>query len=434
MARWLAAHGHRVVVLAIEQANTPGFRRETTEQDGVTVHRLFYDAGEGDADRRQYDHPAVATAFREVLSEEPFDLVHVVSGYLLGVPAVQVPRAMGLAVVVTLTEFWFMCARLNLIQSTGALCSGPERDAKCSRCLLESQRRFRLPGQAMPAIAESLWGALGRLPVVKRMTAAVAARRAALRAALAAASLVVCPSEGLLDAFERSGFDTSRFVFMRQGIDKPSGDPPVLERREFGLRLGYVGQVKWHKGVDLVVDAVIGMLDEGHQVSLDVWGSDTEPEYAQALMARTADRPAIRWNGGFTGDRVWAVLAGVDALVVPSRWYENSPNVILEAYEKKVPVVATDLGGMSELVEDGRTGLVFGLDDAADLRRQLTRLVVEPGLLASLSRQAPAVKSIDDEMEDLARAYVALESATAAPDRRPRLDDWRRSHRRPRAS
>ncbi len=227
MARWLSVNGHEVEVLAVEKVNAAGgLRRETAVQDGVTVHRLLYDLSDGDAFRNQYDHPGVGAACEDVLSGKRFDLVHVVSGYLLGAPIIEVPRRHGVPVVVTLTEFWFMCARLNLMQVTGALCSGPDDDVKCARCLLESQRRYRLPARLPEALGRAFWASVAALPAHSPMVSRVAERRRRLHEALAAANLVVCPSRYLLATFARFGFDTARFTFMRQGIVKPRRSGP----------------------------------------------------------------------------------------------------------------------------------------------------------------------------------------------------------------
>jgi len=411
MAVWLARHGHDVEVLAVERVNAPGgVRKETTEQDGVVVHRLSYDLSEGDAFRNQYDHPGLGEAIAAVLTGRGFDLVHLVSGYLLGVPAIETPQRLGIPVVVTLTEFWFLCPRLNLIRRSGALCSGPESDTKCARCLLEDMRRFRMLAEWPPALQRAAWNAVGRLPRHANMVQRIGERRRRLLGALASADVVICPSDYLRAMFGRCGVDTGRFTFMRQGITKPAVARPAPARAAGApLRVGFIGQLKAHKGVDLLVDAVERMLGAGHDVTLDLWGSETEePDYVAGLKARTAGRPAVRWNGRYTGAFVWEVLSAIDVLVVPSRWYENSPNAILEAYEAKVPVVATNLGGMAELVEAGRTGLLFALNDAADLRTQLEHLATEPGLLESLRRNLPPVKSVDDEMRDLVGIYAGV--------------------------
>ena len=70
-------------------------------------------------------------------------------------------------------------------------------------------------------------------------------------------------------------------------------------------------------------------------------------------------------------------FGALDLLVVPSVWYENTPFVILESLAAGTPVIASDLGGLSELIEVGRNGFVFKAGDSADLREKLARFVEE---------------------------------------------------------
>ncbi len=410
-ALWLARNGHEVEIFTVETVSQPGFEMKTTTQDGMAVHRLYYDVKEGsDPFRKGYDNPQVGAALQQILAERHFDLLHLVSGYLFGGQVVHTAQAAGVPVVITLTEYWFMCTRLNLIQPTGALCSGPETDEKCMRCLMEDKRRFRLPAQASPHLMDAFWNMAQHLPFANDMTHAVAERRHILRQAIDAADLVVSPSRYLIDKFTEFGFDTARYIFIRQGLITPASDKPIRQKTEDKiLRFGYIGQIKYHKGVDLIVDAVIRLLQAGHNVSLDLWGSETEaPDYVAMLKARSAPYPNIHWNGRYTGSKVWDVLAGVDVLLCPSRWYENSPTVILEAYEMGLPVVATRLGGMAELVEHEKSGLVFTLNDVQDLYQQLARMVTEPGLVDKLRAGIPHVKTIEEEMQELSAVYTDL--------------------------
>jgi glycosyltransferase involved in cell wall biosynthesis len=105
------------------------------------------------------------------------------------------------------------------------------------------------------------------------------------------------------------------------------------------------------------------------------------------------------------------VIRSIDVLVVPSRWYENSPNVIQEAFEMKRPVIVTNLGGMAEMVDHEHSGLVFKLNKVDDLSRQIQRLLHEPSLLASLRSGIPAVKRIHEEMQEVYEHYQRLVSA-----------------------
>ena len=325
MARWLASQGHHIEVFAVESFETQGFEVKTTTENGYTVHRLFYDLEDGDTFTNYYDNPRIAQALESILSQRQFDLVHLISGYLMGGQLVHTAQAHHLPVVITLTEFWFLCTQLNLMQPSGDLCSGPETDLKCARCISEDRRRFRVPAQRAPLLMDAFWSAAKHLPLATSTTAAIAQRRQTLKTALDAVDLVICPSQFLIDKFAEYDFDTSSYTFMRQGLNVPDSLPSKIEDPST-LRLLYIGQIQYHKGVDLLIDAAIQLLNQGRAVTLDLWGSETQsPAYTADLKARTAAYPSIHWNGRYTGPKVWELLSEADALVIPVALVRKQP-------------------------------------------------------------------------------------------------------------
>src|SRR5262249_35036787 len=106
-------------------------------------------------------------------------------------------------------------------------------------------------------------------------------------------------------------------------------------------------------------------------------------------------------------------------LVVPSIWPENSPLVIHEAFLASIPVVASRIGGIPELVADGQNGLLFDPGSAADLRRVINRLLTEPDLLDSLRAGIPDVRSIQDDVR-MARELYRTPNTSMTPAR-PRV-------------
>lgn len=408
MARWLADRGHYVEVFAVESLTTEGFHVDSRQENGLTVHRLSYKIENvPDPLIGFYDYPPVGDALRDILSRGAFDLLHLVSGYLLGNQVIQTAQRMGIPQVITLTEFWFMCPRLNLMKATGILCTGPETHEKCTRCLMEDKRRYRLPAMLMPKVMDAVWPVVHMTTSSGQMREAVQRRDRVLRAALEAIDLVICPSKYLIDKFAEFGFQTQNFHYLRQGLARPGDKSTSGQRASDVLSLAYLGQIKEHKGVDLLIDAVIMLLNEGKPIVLELWGPETEsPDYVAWLKARSAKYSRnIRWQGKYTGHKVWDVLAQTDVLVMPSRWHENSPNAILEAFEMGVPVIATNLGGMAELVQHEKNGLLFELNDAEDLSRQIKRLLDETGLMKSLYEGIPPVKTINEEMEEILLLY-----------------------------
>ena len=94
-------------------------------------------------------------------------------------------------------------------------------------------------------------------------------------------------------------------------------------------------------------------------------------------------------------------------------WPENSPLVIHEAFLAGVPVVASRIGGIPEVVSDQVNGLLFRPGDVEDLRGAVTRLVSEPGLLSSLRDGIPSVRTIEDDVDECRRLYAAQIAQTS---------------------
>jgi len=98
--------------------------------------------------------------------------------------------------------------------------------------------------------------------------------------------------------------------------------------------------------------------------------------------------PGIRALGHQPRDKVLAMMHGAAMLIFPSVWYECNPMTILEAFAHGLPVVASDLGAMRELVDHGRTGLLFRAGDAQDLARTVRWAVEHPSELAVMRMEA----------------------------------------------
>ncbi|HEX2909001.1 MAG TPA: glycosyltransferase family 4 protein [Phototrophicaceae bacterium] len=415
IVKWLVAHGHYVEVFTIGSLTAPEFQLETRQEAGFVVHQISYNVKAGDYFRNLYDYPLIAETLSDILNRGQFDLVHMISGYLLGAQVINTVKAAGIPIVVTLTEYWFMCSRLNLLHPNDELCIGPENDAKCARCILEEKRRFRLPAKAAPVLMNIFWSIAHQMPLAEAEQEAIARRREILQRALDAVDLVISPSQFLIKTFTQYGFETSHFRLVRHGLNlipahRTAPDPG--EPAPKPLRLGFIGQIKVHKGLDLIIDAVLPLLDTGANISLDIWGPDKEAlDFSRKLKKRTENYPAISWHGRYHLAQVGEILSSFDVLIVPSRWYENSPLVILEAFSAGLPVIATNLGGMAEMIEHEKSGLLFELNNAADLRAQINRLLLNPDQLQHLRTNIPPVKKGETEVEEVYAYYVSLTQA-----------------------
>jgi glycosyltransferase involved in cell wall biosynthesis len=359
----------------------------------------------------------MAQRAREYAGEVRPDVVHAM--HLQGLSASVVPafKGLGLPVVFTAADFWTVCPVIDLRRHDGAMCRGPETH-HCVRCIASRnpepriKRRADLPGAAVRAAALLSRTPLARLSGALRQVADVRERPARIREEMEGVDRVLAYTRLTEDLLGRNGIGGDRTLVSPYGIDAARlREAGAARRPSDTLRIGFVGTLAPHKGPDLLVRA-FRALPRDLDATLRVHGGGGGYEdYAEGLRRLAAGDERIGFAGAFAKKDLGEVLGGIDVLVVPSRWYENAPGVIFEAFAAGLPVVATDLGGMSEFVRHGENGLLFPLDDAGELARLLRRLAEEPGLLQELWEDVPSVKTVGEYAEELESVYADVVGA-----------------------
>jgi glycosyltransferase involved in cell wall biosynthesis len=378
-----------------------------------------------------YDATTLQTAFAHALDAVRPDVVHVHNLLNLSLALPGLARARGIAVVATLHDYTLACPSggQRVHRAERHLCRTIDPD-RCARCFQASpfygqwqygQVARRVPaglvGRTATALARRLpWAAgAGKAALIAAAGPAVTAGDMAIRLGAAKRTfsefqVAVAPSQSLADEYRRLGFPGDRIETSDYGFVQL----PMAPRRESPagrLRIGFAGTLVWHKGVDLLIEAARRLPMD--RIDVHIFGDETVfPDYARDLRQQ-ADGLPVSFRGRYSHDDIPAVLAQIDVLVVPSRWLENSPLVIHEAFMARVPVVAADIGGMTALLEGGRHGVLFEPDSPDALAASLRALLDAPDRVAALAAQSPRVKSIaEDAAEWIARYGAAVREAT----------------------
>jgi glycosyltransferase involved in cell wall biosynthesis len=309
--------------------------------------------------------------------------------------------------VLTLHDRWAWCAAGGLGQlADGGVCPGPT-PARCAPCAAawapapgrRAQALLRGAGWIGRVIpVDQLHRAYQRLPEAWRApvrrgaapegAAAAAHRNAALSAAVRRVDLRLSPSVHL--AHEAEGLGLGPVEVLPHGVDLPVG--PASEGR---AGLLFLGTLSHHKGPDLVQAAWERAFPDGRP-GLRLHGP---PGDAAGLRPALCGPPLDRAG-------VAAALRGAQALVLGSRWRENAPLVVLEARAAGCPVIAPRSGGLPELVEEGRDGLLYAPGDVDGLARAMRALVSGP----ALSPRAPPTAE-DNVREHILRYERLLSGA-----------------------
>lgn len=401
----LLARGLEVRAVAVERVRSAASDacEVLPEADGASdVARLDLALSRRTSFTLLTDHAPAEQWFDRQLADWAPDVVHVQSGYLLGVPALRAAARAGVPAVLSVHDYWAACPRVTLLHPDGRLCSGPDVPAKCAWCLSSDRRAYRLlDGAAGGRLTLGQHrSALWRLAFGKT-TDAIERRRQAVRAAFGTIATVLAPSAFVARQVTQAGVPAAQLAV------RPFGLPAAPPRRRTpvsSLHIGYIGQVAPHKGVDLAVRAVRAL--PGRAVRLSIHGPLTPyPGYVAHLRALAGDDPRIELAGPYPREAVYGILEGIDVLVVPSVWHEVAALAIQEAQMAGVPVVASALGGSPEFVRHDENGLLVDVSDPDGLRAAFERLLDEPDLLPRLARGTRPGPTVDDDLTALVALY-----------------------------
>lgn len=414
------AKKHQVQVFTREEDTfRPDFAyRTATDEDDQRI-RLHLVNNPRLKDR--YRDASIDRLFAQIMDETKPDLVHI--GHLnhLSTSILQEVAMRNVPLVFTLHDYWLMCPRGQFIQrfptdheQVWGLCGGQE-DRKCAThcyaCYFGG-------------------GAQQRKSDIAYWTDWVEQRMQHVHAMAELVDLFIAPSNYLLKRFHTDfSLPLSKLTYLDYGFNHK-----ILKGKRRAANstftFGYIGTHIPAKGIHDLLRAFNLVKGDARLV---IWGRprgldttalknlvDTE------LSERAKKR--VQWRTEYRNqDIVGEVFSHCDAIVTPSIWVENSPLVIHEAQQARVPVITADTGGMAEYVHHEVNGLLFRHRDVHSLAKQMQRLADDPslaeqlgkvGYLYSASGDVPEISEHCRQLEDLYAQTIKKRHRTSVKKRK----------------
>ena len=422
MARELRSRGHDVYVMTTDTAS-PALKHNEAwdyEYEGLHVRVVGLDRRRfSDQLRYEFDNPDMAEQMQAYMKRVRPELVHVLHAGRLSGSVIPAAKEYDVPVVFTATDFWSICRVIHLRRrDNGQLCLGPDRlGTNCLRCFVAQSQQPKETKDAYLKKSDAELGArtlASRTSLVRRTkylrkTRLVVDRIGFLIGVVNMADLVLAPTRLTRDLLVRNGVSPRLIHLLPYGIDTSYiVAAPRSPARPAVLRVGFIGSLAHHKGPDVLISAFKG-IPHTMAAQLTIYGDPRrDPAYFSKLEELADGDQRISFQGTFETERIGWILSEIDVLVVPSRWYENAPLVVNSAFAAGTPVVATDVGGLSEVIEHERNGLLFKIDDPDDLNRKLLRFFFEPELLEDLREGIEPVLTAKESTDELEQLYQGL--------------------------
>ena len=382
LARGLRAKGHHVEV--ISGAAEPSLPEVTPSwltqdhYDDFAVHRLHY----GTSERK------TPIALHWAASERICRLLPLVErlkpdiahwNHVIGFSAQVVPalRQAGFPVLFTATDYWPVCPQTTLFRTfEKSVCEGPGDGVNCLRC-------FRpMPGWAARATSFAARSPLRSVSSRLQSTYDLQQRPNLMADRLNAANRIIVSTYFLKEALVAHGVAPDLIRVVPYGVDigelPPKHPVPPQFTPECPLRLGFIGTLSEMKGPHVLLGSLTKLGADLRRVSVFVHGhlNRTDP-YCQSLERMTIGVPA-QLPGTFDHGHIGRVLRSFHALVIPSLWYESSPLVLCSARSAGVPVIVSELGGLTEGLSESVHGFSFRAGDSQALAHVIKRILMHP--------------------------------------------------------
>jgi glycosyltransferase involved in cell wall biosynthesis len=420
-AKEISRRGHEVYIFTghpVKGAVEADHAFDRYEYDEMPVDRFFHShtspIRHGNPMEAEYNNLDFADFFRKRVQELKPDLVHFYHLQRLSASAIDVCRELGIPTLFTATDFWLVCPTNQLLLPDHSLCLGPDKNmANCVRHLAAiSQGRGirsildRLPDWIMAvfirwAMYAAFWPEKRYLPLVR----ALVARPVYMEERMNRIGRVLVAARFMGEMLCRHGLEAERVRHVPFGIDYSPMTRVSAKGTEKDLRIGFIGTLYHHKGAHVLLEAVRS-LPAKMPLKVEIYGDIEQfPEYVKTLRSVAGSDHRIEFCGTFPLPSIGNIFYGLDVLVVPSLWYENNPLVLSFAQAARVPVVASDSGGMNEVIADGENGFLFAKGDVKGLADIILKLCNDRSVVKRLSDHARSPKSISSYVDELERIY-----------------------------
>lgn len=306
---------------------------------------------------------------KEIKDTNP-DIVYVLHYVNKLSPSVIVgAKKMNKPVVLRLSDFFLMCPRFDFLYNNNV----------CEECLNKGykaciQKKCVKNSKAASIIRVISMKIHKKIGIYKKIDA------------------YICPTMFLKEKLEENGFEKEKifnvptFTYVEDNQETYLGD--------YGL---YYGRITPEKGVEYVIKAYEKL---GDKYKLIVTGDDTTQE-ALRLKKYVEEHKInnIKFTGFKTGDELKEIIKKSRFVMVPSIWYENLPNTILESFANKKPVIASDIGSLKDTIKDGENGYKFKPKDSESLIEKIM-----------LMNNDEDVKKLGENAYNTARTIYSIEN------------------------
>lgn len=350
--------------------------------------------------RYKFINKQVDDRFKKILKEFKPDIVHF--GHLshLSLSLPYIVSQLSIPSVFTLHDFWLICPRGRFIQRNSKEILSPCDSQENKKCAKQCYSGYFTGDDELSEADLSYWESWisNRMHHTKEIIPKI--------------DHFIAPSKFLLKKFVEDFFvSKEKISYLDYGFDLTRLKNRKRNAENYFV-FGYIGTHTPEKGIDFLLKAFAELNSEA---KLKIWGKErTETKELEAISNQLPDKVKanIEWMGEYRNENIVKdVFNKVDSIIVPSIWAENSPLVIHEAQQLRIPVITSNYGGMAEYVKDGINGLLFEHRNYKNLSEKMRLLFQDSNLYKKLTQKGYLysdngnIPSMEEHISEMGKIY-----------------------------
>ncbi len=364
-------------------------------------------------------HELITDMTREVIDFSDPELIHIHDLRMHSASIVEVIRSLGIPVIKTIHNFWDFCPRGDLFYKDIEICTDINGGQKCVDCL-QSSMVGRLP------ISTRIKGAINNDIIIKALGPVTGFkknkrwikginsenkykaqdycyRRDYFLKMLNMCQIIHVSSNYCREQLRALGVDKTILKNIPLSVNSLTAIiPKPLYDGHSPIQFGYRGLIHARKGIEILLSA-FSKLDQ-KKCSLIIYGNG-DLEIIDKYEKRGLK---IRYMGSYNYKQVAKSMSNIDVGIVPSLWQEPFGIVGLEYMMARIPVIANNVGGITEWLINSQNGLLYESGDEDALRTIMQLLIDKPGMIRDLQQNISPWKTFEDHIQEIRDLYNSI--------------------------
>lgn len=397
------------------------FSKRTFRDDNVTIISVVNNNVLPQNFIDSYINKEIDVLFEQIIQEFKPDIIHYNHFIGLSSNLPSIAKKYKIPMLFTLHDFWYMCPCIRLVTLSGEPCKGGnpacvkdyfQQNPKFLSIMLEkSPLVFKrlIPFSVLIGV-RSMFASINIVSKNKSVddltfNKLIRDRKRHFKKILNHSNTFIAPSKYVKEKYTDFGINARKIVLLPHGINVKEIKQNLHKQKSKTVRFAYLGTLSTFKGIDVLIKA-FDML-KNKKVDLKIYGDPKiNPPYYRKLR-KLSGKKNIHFMGGYKRPDLNKVFSSIDVVIIPSTVPESFNLVAYEAQAAKIPVIASRIGALKEVVNK-RNCLLFTPGNAKELAQAMSKLIDSPDLIKKFSRNAKIPLDLESHVSKLLRIYKRI--------------------------